>query len=149
MSKTWRLFWRRESARILRVDIERWIAAARMARERAYAPYSKFQVGAALIATDGRIFTGCNVENISFGLTMCAERVALGNALAEGVREFAAIAIVADTARPVSPCGACRQVLAEFNSDLAIHLGTLDGSRESFRLTELLPRAATGILDRS
>jgi len=105
-------------------------------------------VGAALIAADGRIFTGCNVENISFGLTMCAERVAIGHAIAEGVTDFIAIAIVADTALPVSPCGACRQVLAEFNPQLTVHLGTVEGARETFRLSELLPRASTGILNR-
>jgi len=130
------------------VEIERWFTAARAVRERAYAPYSHFKVGAALIAADGRIFAGCNVENISFGLTMCAERVAIGRALAEGVTDFVAIAIVADTAVPVSPCGACRQVLAEFHPQLPVHLGTLHGSSETFLLSELLPRAATGILNR-
>ena len=130
------------------VEIERWLDAARLVRERAYAPYSQFKVGAALIASDGRIFTGCNVENISFGLTMCAERVAIGRAIAEGAANFIAIAIVADTTLPVSPCGACRQVLAEFNPQLPIHLGTLSGTVETFLLTELLPRASTGILNR-
>lgn len=130
------------------MEIERWLDAARLVRERAYAPYSQFKVGAALIAADGRIFTGCNVENISFGLTMCAERVAIGHAIAEGVTDFIAIAIVADTALPVSPCGACRQVLAEFNPQLTVHLGTVEGARETFRLSELLPRASTGILNR-
>jgi len=129
-------------------DQQRWIAAARDVRERAYAPYSKFKVGAALVASDGRIFTGCNVENISFGLTMCAERVALGRAIAEGVTNFRAIAIVADTDQPVSPCGACRQVLAEFNPDLSIHLATLGEAEATFLLTVLLPRARLGILDR-
>jgi len=79
---------------------------------------------------------------------MCAERVAIGRAIAEGATDFIAIAIMADTAFPVSPCGACRQVLAEFNPQLPIHLGTLDGAVETFHLTELLPRASTGILDR-
>ncbi|HVE16422.1 MAG TPA: cytidine deaminase [Chthoniobacterales bacterium] len=128
--------------------MDEWILAAMKVREQAYAPYSNFKVGAALVATDGRIFTGCNVENISFGLTMCAERVALGKAVAEGVREFAAIAIVADTTQPVSPCGACRQVLAEFRPDLPIILSTLRGVKEEMSLADLLPRAATGILDR-
>jgi len=142
------LFLGRESATIRPVEIERWLDAARLVRERAYAPYSQFKVGAALIAADGRIFTGCNVENISFGLTMCAERVAIGHAIAEGVTDFIAIAIVADTTLPVSPCGACRQVLAEFNPQLPVHLGTVEGARETFRLSELLPRASTGILNR-
>ncbi len=128
--------------------MEKWITAARNARELAYAPYSKFKVGAALVASDGRVFEGCNVENLSFGLTMCAERVAIGRAIAEGVREFSAIAIVADTKEPVSPCGACRQVLAEFAPDLKIILSTLEGKTEEWRLSALFPRAATGILDR-
>lgn len=130
------------------MELEAWIAAAVEARLRAYAPYSRFPVGAALVATSGRIYTGCNVENLSFGLTMCAERVALGAALAAGEREFAAIAIVADTQVPVSPCGACRQVLAEFAPSLEIHLANLRNDRVQFSLSELLPRAATGILDR-
>jgi cytidine deaminase len=128
--------------------MKEWILAAAQVREQAYAPYSNFKVGAALVAADGRVFTGCNVENISFGLTMCAERVALGKAIAEGVRDFAAIAIVADTTQPVSPCGACRQVLAEFRPDLPIILSTLRGVKEEMSLADLLPRAATGILDR-
>src|SRR5688572_5488525 len=90
------------------------VGAAWAVRLHAYAPYSKFQVGAALMAEDGRIFTGCNVENLSYSLTICAERVAIGAAIAAGVRKFLAVAIVADTAVPISPCGACRQVLAEF-----------------------------------
>jgi cytidine deaminase len=126
----------------------KWIAAATKARESAYAPYSNFAVGAALVAADGRIFTGCNVENLSFGLTMCAERVAIGKALSEGVKDFAAIAIVANTAQPVSPCGACRQVMAEFAPALRVILSTLDGKTEEWTLDLLLPRAATGILDR-
>ncbi|MGH8047027.1 MAG: cytidine deaminase [Chthoniobacterales bacterium] len=125
-----------------------WIAAATKAREFAYAPYSDFAVGAALIAEDGRIFTGCNVENLSFGLTMCAERVAVGKAVAEGVRNFSAIAIVARTSEPVSPCGACRQVLAQFASGMRVILATLDGKIEEWTLDQLLPRPSTGILDR-
>ena len=128
--------------------MEEWIAAAKGARELAYAPYSKFQVGAALVAADGRIFTGCNVENISFGLTICAERVALGRAIAEGVRQFSAVAIIADTDKPVSPCGACRQVLAEFAPNLRVILATLAGQTEEWSLDQLLPRASTGILNR-
>lgn len=128
--------------------MDNWTAQAAAARTFAYAPYSRFAVGAALVAADGRVFTGCNVENLSFGLTMCAERVALGRAIAEGVREFQAIAIVADTREPVSPCGACRQVLAEFAPSLRILLATVSGVRAEFSLAELLPRASTGILDR-
>ncbi len=128
--------------------METWIQAAKEVREHAYAPYSNFKVGAALVAEDGQVFTGCNVENLSFGLTMCAERVAIGKAVAAGVNRFTAVAVVADTEKPVSPCGACRQVLAEFAPDLKIILSTLDGKVEEFSLSELFPRAATGILGR-
>ncbi len=128
--------------------MEEWIAAAKSVRELAHAPYSNFKVGAALVAEDGRVFTGCNVENISFGLTMCAERVALGRAIADGVQKFSAIAIVADTQKPVSPCGACRQALAEFAPALRVILATLDGKIEDWSLAQLFPRASTGILNR-
>ena len=111
----------------------------------AHAPYSKFQVGALLVASDGRIFTGCNVENISYGLTMCAERVAIGSAVAAGAKEIIAVVVVADTREPISPCGACRQVLAEFGDPRVLLVGK--ESREEFQLSELLPRASTGILD--
>jgi cytidine deaminase len=116
------------------------IAEAWRARDMAYAPYSGFAVGAALVAEDGRIFTGCNVENLSYGLTQCAERSAICSAVASGVRNFAAIAVVADTAVPISPCGACRQVPQVI----------LANRREclKFSLAELLPRATAGILDR-
>ena len=123
------------------------IAAAWEAREKAYAPYSNFKVGAALLATDGQVFPGCNVENISYGLTNCAERVAIGAAVAAGARDFEKVVVVADTAEPISPCGACRQVLAEFGVKTVI-LANRAGSIE-FSLEELLPRASTGILDRS
>lgn len=130
----------------MEMDIEKLVETAWEARKRAYAPYSKFQVGAALLAADGRIFSGCNVENISYGLTNCAERVAIGVAVAAGVREFLAVAVVADTGVPISPCGACRQVLAEFGVPLVFLANR--GERLQFRLEELLPRASTGILDR-
>jgi len=122
------------------------IAAAWRARDAAYAPYSKFPVGAAVLCEDGRLFTGANVENLSFGLTICAERVAIAGAVAAGVRRLERLAVVADTATPVSPCGACRQVMAEFGVSevlLANHSETL-----AFTLEELLPRASEGILDR-
>lgn len=122
------------------------IDAAWAVRANAHAPYSKFQVGAALFAEDGRIFAGCNVENLSYGLTQCAERVAVGAAIAAGVRRFLAVAVVADTAVPISPCGACRQVLAEFGVP-RILLANRAESLE-FSLEELLPRASAGILDR-
>jgi cytidine deaminase len=98
------------------------------------------------LAEDGRIFLGCNVENISYGLTNCAERVAIGAAVAAGVRRFSAVAVVAETKLPISPCGACRQVLAEFRVPRVI-LANREGRLE-FRLEELLPRASSGILDR-
>lgn len=117
------------------------------ARENAYAPYSKFAVGAALLAADGRIFAGCNVENLSYGLTNCAERVAIGAAVASGVKDFIAVAVVADTAVPISPCGACRQVLAEFSVSRVMLANRSE--RLEFRLEDLLPRASAGILDRA
>ncbi len=128
------------------MDVESLIKSAWHARENAYAPYSHFSVGAALLAEDGRIFQGCNVENISYGLTNCAERVAIGAAVAAGVTKFQAVAVVADTSLPISPCGACRQVLAEFSVPLVI----LANRREhlQFSIEDLLPRASTGILDR-
>ena len=122
------------------------VEAAWQVRERAYAPYSKFAVGAALLAADGRVFTGCNVENLSYGLSQCAERVALGAAVAAGARDFLALVVVADTGVPISPCGACRQVMAEFG--VAHILLANRTARLEFRLEELLPRPAAGILDR-
>jgi len=124
------------------------VETAISARTRAHAPYSNFAVGAALECSDGTVFTGCNVENLSFGLTMCAERVAVGAAVAAGHREFRCIAIVADTDAPISPCGACRQVMAEFNPALKIVSSNLAGLAEEFSLADLLPRASTGILNR-
>ncbi|MBM3863117.1 MAG: cytidine deaminase [Verrucomicrobia bacterium] len=121
------------------------VQAAWNARQNAYAPYSSFAVGAALLAADGRIFTGCNVENLSYGLTCCAERVAVGSAIAAGAREFVAMAVVADTQTPISPCGACRQVMTEFSVPTVI-LANRD-QRLALSLTELLPRAKAGILD--
>jgi cytidine deaminase len=125
---------------------ETLLQTAREAREKAYAPYSRFQVGAALLGKSGRVFCGCNVENLSYGLTCCAERNAVFAAVAEGEREFEKIAIVADSRTPVTPCGACRQVLAEFCAELQIVTANLQGDRFEAKLTELLPRAREGIL---
>jgi cytidine deaminase len=128
------------------MDWNTLLEAAWVARDSAYAPYSKFAVGAALMADDGRIFTGCNVENLSFGLTICAERVALGAAVAAGARSFLGVAVVADTAVPVSPCGACRQVLAEFSVPTVMMANRSESL--TWSLADLLPRASAGILDR-
>ena len=119
---------------------------ATQARERAYAPYSQFLVGAALRSASGAVFSGCNIENISLGLTMCAERVCLGNALAQGERAFEEMVIVADSAAPVPPCGACRQVLAEFAPDIIIVSWTISGENSKFTLNQLLPMPINGIL---
>jgi cytidine deaminase len=122
------------------------IELAKEVRDRAYAPYSNFKVGAALLTAGGQVFTGVNVENISYGLTMCAERVALGKAIAEGHADFHAVAVASDSAEPVVPCGACRQVLAEFNPDLRVISSTLTGATEALSLSELFPIPKRGIL---
>lgn len=123
------------------------LEAAWQVWERAYAPYSRFHVGAALQAEDGQIFVGCNVENLSYGLTICAERVALASAAAVGQRRFKRIWIVAETKEPISPCGACRQVLAEFSPNLVVLSSNREGKTGQWSLAELLPRPSTGILD--
>ena len=115
------------------------------AREHAYAPYSKFAVGAALLAQSGEVYLGCNVENISFGLTICAERSAVAAAVQAGCRKFSGIAIVADTETPVVPCGACRQFLAEFHPSLPIYAAGRGGVSDSWLLSELLPTPFAGI----
>jgi cytidine deaminase len=113
--------------------------AARAARRHAHAPFSHFQVGAALLTADGRVITGCNVENATYGLTLCAERVAMFKAISEGHRQFTRIAVVADTEEPTPPCGACRQILWEFGGDLEIILGNLHAEKARFPLLGLLP----------
>ncbi len=114
------------------------IALAAETMEQAYAPYSRFPVGAALEAVDGRVFTGCNVENASFPLTVCAERVALGAAVSAGAREFRRVAIVTRSTEPASPCGACRQVLAEFAPELEV-ISASGSRRRTWSLADLLP----------
>ena len=114
--------------------------AALNAREHAHAPYSKFHVGAALEDSAGRIHTGCNVENASYGLTNCAERTAAFKAVSEGARKFRRIAVAADTSPLTPPCGACRQVLWEICGDIEIILVNLHGESESLRLQDLFPR---------
>ena len=122
------------------LDWEPLIAAARSARERAYAPYSRFRVGAALLASDGRVFAGCNVENRTFGLTVCAERSAVLQAVAAGAGKPVALAVVADASPKAPPCGMCRETLAEFADDLPILLVDSHGDREELRLAEIFPR---------
>ncbi|MFO7310526.1 MAG: cytidine deaminase [Bacillota bacterium] len=122
--------------------MDRLVAAARAARERAYAPYSEFQVGAALLTASGEIVTGCNVENASYGATMCAERVALGTAVAAGHRQFRALAVVTDADPPAPPCGICRQSIAEFAAeDLPVILANVKGERRVLTLKDLFPGA--------
>ena len=122
------------------------VAAAAKAREKAYAPYSRFRVGAALLTRSGKISTGCNVENVSLGLTSCAERNAVAAAIASGEKDFSAIATVTDFQEPVLPCGACRQVLAEFNAKIEIITSTIEGRREIGLLSALLPSSGQKIL---
>ncbi|MCH7728001.1 MAG: cytidine deaminase [Planctomycetes bacterium] len=118
---------------------EQLIVTARDARQQAYAPYSGFEVGAAVLTKSGEIFSGCNIENASYGLTICAERVAMVTAVAAGYRDFAAIAVV--TSGGASPCGSCRQFLAEFCDDVPILLVNADDATvEETQLTDLLPR---------
>jgi cytidine deaminase len=109
------------------------------ARDRAYAPYSEFRVGACLETRDGRLFSGCNVENASFPVTICAERAALGAAVAAGAREFRALYLVSDADAPIAPCGMCRQALAEFAPSLRVDSEDRAGGRESWSLDALLP----------
>ena len=115
------------------------IDAARAARERAFAPYSTFKVGAALEAADGTIITGCNIENSTYGLTLCAERVAVFKAVSEGYRSFLRVAVVADTQDPTPPCGPCRQILWEFCGDIEVVLANLTEEKGRYQLKDLLP----------
>lgn len=120
------------------MDDERLIALARECMARAYAPYSGYRVGAALLTEDGSVVTACNVENVSYGLTVCAERAAVAKAIAEGKHRFVAIAVTTDGSAAITPCGACRQVLAEFAPDLKVVSEGAE-SRRTWSLTELLP----------
>ena len=115
------------------------VAAATSARELAFAPYSKFRVGAALRAADGTVFAGCNVESASYGLTMCAERVAIFKGVSEGLTRFTAVAVVTDVAELTPPCGACRQLLWEFAPEATVTLANTRGLTRTFTLLELLP----------
>ena len=121
--------------------IENLLRQATTAARLAHSPYSKIEVGAALQARDGQVFTGCNVENASYGLTLCAERVAMVKAISSGAREFAAIAIVTNQAKTLMPCGACRQFLHEFAPQLVVVCQGTTGPRQRALLSDLLPRA--------
>ncbi|MGM7721081.1 cytidine deaminase [uncultured Metabacillus sp.] len=124
------------------VNIEQLIKEAKAARDMAYTPYSKFNVGAALLTKDGKIYRGCNIENAAYSMTNCAERTALFKAFSEGDKEYAAIAVVADTKRPVPPCGACRQVISELcPKDMKVILTNLHGDIEELTVQDLLPGA--------
>ncbi len=122
-------------------NYKKLITEAEKARKRAYAPYSKFKVGAAVLSADGKIFTGCNIENASIGLALCAERVAIFKAISEGSTKFKAIAIIGDTDKPCSPCGACRQVISEFGEDIPLIMANLKGDVKIKKIKELLPGA--------
>lgn len=128
-------------------ELKELIAEARLAQNRAYAPYSDFRVGAVLVGASHQRYTGANVENISYGLTMCAERTALFRAVSDGERRFLKLVIVADSRRPIAPCGACRQALAEFEPELEIFLVGRDDQVEKTNLKVLLPKYRQGILD--
>jgi cytidine deaminase len=119
------------------------IALATTARDRAYAPYSQFKVGAALLCASGKVFLGCNIENSAYPATICAERCAISAAIAAGEREFVRIAIIANTPGPVSPCGMCRQVLAELAPSAGVVLANLEGAVEHTTVYDLLPGAFT------
>ncbi len=122
-------------------EIQKLVEAARAARDSSLSPFSNFCVGAAVETEDGRIYTGCNIESASYGLTVCAERVAIWKALSEGERRFRRLAVVVDTEPLTPPCGACRQIIWEFCRDATVILANLRGRRETCKVRELLPRA--------
>jgi cytidine deaminase len=117
------------------------VKTAMNTRERAHAPYSNFKVGAAIQTKDGKIYSGCNIENATYGLTICAERTAIFKAISEGEKEFAEIAVIADTDELTPPCGACRQIIWEFCGDIPVILTNLQGKSEIVQMSELFPRA--------
>ncbi|WP_201713531.1 cytidine deaminase [Rossellomorea arthrocnemi] len=124
------------------MNAEQLIQEAKLAREKAYVPYSKFKVGAALLSKDGKVYHGCNIENAAYSMCNCAERTALFKAYSEGDTDYSMIAVVADTARPVPPCGACRQVISELcPKEMKVVLTNLQGDVEELTVAELLPGA--------
>jgi cytidine deaminase len=122
------------------MSIDELVHRALEARENAYAPFSNFKVGAALETADGKIYTGCNVESATYGLTVCAESVAIWKAVSEGERKFQRVVVITATDRPGAPCGACRQLLWEFCGDIEVILANPQGHREVHRMAELFPR---------
>jgi cytidine deaminase len=122
-------------------DFSVLVDSAIHARQKAWAPFSKFKIGAAILTKDGKIYTGCNIESASYGLTVCAERVAIWKAISDGQKEFIGIAIVADTEDLTPPCGACRQIIWEFCNDIIVILANLQDQRRTFKASELLPNA--------
>ncbi|MCR4432469.1 MAG: cytidine deaminase [Coprothermobacterota bacterium] len=127
----------------MEIDWQILIEEARRAQKLAYAPYSHFQVGAALLASSGKIYTGCNIENASYPLSICAERVAIFKAVSEGETQFLALAVVADSQSLSAPCGACRQVIMEFAPELPVALSNLEGQRIIVKASDLLPMPFT------
>ncbi len=125
----------------MKEEYKKLVKEAEKARKKAYTPYSKFKVGAAVLSVDGKIFSGCNIENASFGLAVCAERVAIFKAISEGSTKFKAIAVIGDTDKPCSPCGACRQVISEFGEDIPLIMANLKGDVKIKKIEELLPEA--------
>lgn len=121
--------------------IEELIIVAKQAREKSYSPYSGFSTGAAVLTLEGRVFSGTNIENATYGLTNCAERTAIFKAVAAGYKEFEGLVVVADTERPVPPCGACRQVLVEFGTDIEVIMANLKGDIKKSSSGKLLPGA--------
>jgi len=123
------------------MDLNLLLGIATEARKNSYSPYSKFSVGAAVLTKDGKIYTGCNVENAAYGLTICAETVAVAKAVSEGSKDITAVAVVADTADVCRPCGSCRQFILEFGDEILIIMGNLKGDMETKNIKELVPFA--------
>ena len=128
-----------ETSTAAKASVDRLVAAARAARDRAVADFSGFKVGAAIETADGQVIAGCNIENASYGLTVCAERVAIFKALSDGHRTFTRIVVVADTASPTPPCGACRQIMWEFCGDIEVVMANLTAVTATLQMKDLLP----------